>query len=104
MRDILYLPLRKISLLYSYFLFFDTTPYLADEIFIRHNVRVWFDSEYVRDGFSYRPIMCHVKKKDVPEFLAAMEDLKKNMLICGHEDYAESVSAFLDEMDRKRYD
>lgn len=84
-------------------MYFDTIPYLADELFIRHKVRVWVKKEWAKEGFPYHAIMCRVKKKDVPKFLAALEDLKKSMLICEHADYEENVSAFLDEMEQKRY-
>ena len=43
MREKLYLTISKFSirsLFYDYFMFFDTTPYLADQLFIRHEVRV----------------------------------------------------------------
>lgn len=41
----IYLKIRKVSLRYNYFLFFDTPEYLADQLFIRQKVRVWFDEE-----------------------------------------------------------
>ena len=41
----IYLKIRKVSLRYNYFLFFDTSEYLADQLFIRQKVRVWFDEE-----------------------------------------------------------
>ena len=34
MQEELYLKIRKPSARYTYYLFFDTTPYLADQIFI----------------------------------------------------------------------
>lgn len=84
MREKLYWTIEKFSFRYDYFMFFDTTPYLADQLFIRHQVRVWFDSEYAKEGSPYLAIFCHVRKKDVPKFLAALEDLKKSMMLCGH--------------------
>ena len=96
MRDTLYLPIRKFSLLYDYFVFFDVPSYLADQLFIRHQVRVWFGSEFAKEGSPYVGIFCHVRKRDKDRFLAALEDLKKSMLICGHTDYEEAISSFLD--------
>lgn len=40
MREILYLPLEKRSLRYAYYMYLDVKPYLADQLFIRHKVRV----------------------------------------------------------------
>lgn len=102
MREKLYWTIKKFSLRYDYFLFFDTTPYLADQLFIRHKVRVWFDREYTKDGSQYLAIFCHVRKKDVPEFRAALEDLKKSMILCGHPKYQEEVSLFMDDMEKMK--
>ena len=105
LREKLYWTISKFSLralFYDYFIFFDTTPYLADQLFIRHEVRVWFDKEYAKEGSPYIPIICHVKKKDVPRFLSALDDLKKSMILCGHPDYEKEVSEFMDSMERMK--
>ena len=100
MRETLYLPLEKPSLRYSYYMYLDVKPYLADQLFARHKVRVWFDEEYVKDGFPYTMILCHVRKKDMPAFLEALEDLKRSMIICGYNDYEAEASAFQDNLER----
>ena len=100
MRDNLYLPLKKFSLRYAYFMFFDVKPYFADQLFIRRKVRVWFDGEYVKADYPYTMVLCHVRKKDVPAFLEALEDLKRSMIICGYNDYEAEASAFLDNLER----
>ena len=105
MREKLYWTISKFSpraLFFDYFMFFDTTPYLADQLFIMHKVRVWFDREYSKEGSPYVPIICHVRKKDVPRFLAALEDLKKSMILCGHSDYEKEVSEFMDGMEQMK--
>lgn len=102
MREKLYWTIEKFSLRYDYFMFFDTAPYLADQLFIRHQVRVWFDEEYARDGSPYLAILCHVRKKDVPKFLEALEDLKRSMMICGYPDYQAEISSFMDEMEKAK--
>lgn len=105
MREKLYLTISKFSirsLFYDYFMFFDTTPYLADQLFIRHEVRVWFDSEYAKEGSPYLAIFCHVRKKDVPKFLAALEDLKKSMMLCGHPNYEAEISRFMDNVEKMK--
>ena len=77
MRNELYLRIKKPSLRYAYFLYFDIEPYLADQLFIRRKIRVWFDSHFAKQGAPYLGILCHVRKKNVPAFLATLEDLKK---------------------------
>lgn len=96
MRDKLYWTIEKFSLRYDYFMFFDVYPYLADQVFIRHRVRVWFDREYEKEGSPYRAIFCHVRKKNVAEFLAALEGLKKSMVLCGYPNYEEDITTFMD--------
>ena len=99
MREKLYWTLEKFSLRFAYFTFFDTTPYLADQLFIKHKVRVWFDKEFARDRSPYIAVFCHVRKRDVPQFLAALEDLKKSMMLCGHPEYQAEISKFMDEVE-----
>ena len=72
MQEELYLKIRKPSARYTYYLFFDTTPYLADQIFIRHEIRVRFGKEFVKEGSPYRGILCCVRKKDAPVFESCM--------------------------------
>ena len=102
MREKLYWTIEKFSFRYDYFMFFDTTPYLADQLFIRHQVRVCFDSEYAKEGSPYLAIFCHVRKKDVPKFLAALEDLKKSMMLCGHPNYEADISSFMDNVEKMK--
>lgn len=102
MREILYWTLEKFSLRFAYFAFFDTTPYLADQLFIKHKVRVWFDKEFERDGSPYVVIVCHVRKHDVPQFLVALEELKNSMMICGHPNYQAEISEFMDKVEQQK--
>lgn len=95
----LYMPIRKQSVRYAHFCYFDATPYLADQIFIRHAIRVWFGEEFAKEGFPYRGIFCHVRKKDVPVFESCMEELKRNMVICGYTDYEAEIRKLLDEFE-----
>ena len=64
-------PIEKFSFRYQYFALIDTADYLADQLFIKHRVRVWFDEEYYRDDMPYRVIICRCRKRDVVAFMAA---------------------------------
>ena len=98
----IYLSLSKFSLgslFYNYFMFFDIRPYLADKLFIKHKVRVRFDKEFEhpeKTKWPYTVVFCHVRKKDTQKFVAALEDLKKDMVLCGYPDYEKEVYEFLD--------
>ena len=100
MREKLYWAIEKFSLRFAYFAFFDTTPYLADQLFIKHEVRVWFDKEFAREESPYIVVLCHVHKGDVPQFLAALGDFKKSMMLCGHPEYQSEISKFMDDAEK----
>ncbi len=82
-----YQVLNKFSLLNTHFIFLDTGDYLADGLFIKHQVRVYFGDEFEKPGLPYRIIFCHVRKRDKERFRAAMSELPGKMLLCGNADY-----------------
>ena len=59
-----YQDIERFSLLNAYYAYMDTDAYLADQLFIKHQVRVHFREEYARDDSPYRVIFCHVRKRD----------------------------------------
>ena len=94
--------MKKISLRYNYYAFFDVREYLADRLFIQHKVRVWFDGEYEKEGSKYIAVLCHVRKKDTNEFLSALDNLNRTMLICGYTDYEREVESFMKKIEEGR--
>ena len=92
-------PLRKFSPFYAHFAIIDTGKYLADALFIKHQVRFSFGREYFRAGSPYRVIMCKCRKHDVPKFLSAIEELPNKMLLCGNVDYLTYCASLLDQME-----
>lgn len=99
--DKLYLSIIKFTLRYRYFLYFDVKSYLADHLFIQHKVQVWYRSEFACEDSPYTAIFCREKKRDVPAFLAALDELKRNMLICGYTDYETKVSTILRDLNNE---
>lgn len=95
-----YFSLRRISLFWSYFAFIDVPEYLADQLFIRHEVTVHFGDEMANPDNEYRIIFCKVRKVDEERFLAALQDLPNKMLLCGHTDYEDFCSSFIAKMDK----
>lgn len=82
-----YWALKRFSFRFSFYAFIDTKEYLADALFIRERVRVWFGDEYITPDSPYRVIFCKCKKKDAQAFERALEALPDKMLLCGHQDY-----------------
>ena len=100
----MYLKIRKPSLRYDYFLFFDTPEYLADQLFIKQMVRVWFDKEYAKEGSPFLAILCRVKKKDSAKFLAALDALKNKMILCGYPEYEAEVQKMIRHLEEAKGD
>ncbi len=64
-----YLRLERFSLCHRFYAFLDSSDYLADQLFIKHKVRVKFLQEYQKDGFDLRTIFCRIHKRDEGRFL-----------------------------------
>ena len=73
-RNLNYWTIRKFSLLYSYYAIIDTTDYLADQLFVKNEVRVWFGQEYICPDGPYCVIFCKCRKRDTGAFESAMND------------------------------
>ena len=86
-RNLNYWTIRKFSLLYSYYAIIDTTDYLADQLFVKNEVRVWFGQEYICPDGPYCVIFCKCRKRDTGAFESAMNELPRKMLLRGHTDY-----------------
>ncbi|MDU3179936.1 MAG: hypothetical protein E6686_00860 [Lachnospiraceae bacterium] len=82
-----YWRLRRFSLFYKYYAFVDTEEYLGDQLFIQQKVEVSFGKEFGKKGNDYLIIFCKVRKKDEKNFLKALDELEKKMLLMGHHDY-----------------
>ena len=102
MQKEIYLKIKKLSLRYDYFLFFDTSEYLADQLFIRQKVRVWFDEEYAKKDSRFLAILCHVKKKDSHRFIDAIAALRNKMLLCGYPEYETEVQKMLSHLEEAK--
>ena len=74
-----YIPLEKISLRYKYFCFIDTKEYLADALFIKNKVRVWFQNEAHKPDTDFVFIFCKVRsyRADMQTFVSKIT-LRKN--------------------------
>lgn len=93
-----YWKLDDFSIRYCYYAYIDTHENLADQLFIKHKVRVYFEKEYQRNDTDYKIIFCKVKKKDKPEFLSALSELADKMLLLGHTDYTQFCEDTMQEI------
>lgn len=93
-----YFALQKFSLLYDHYAFVDAPEYLADQLFIRHQVTVHFGHEFTHPDHPYVIIFCKVRKKDSERFLLALDELHNKMILCGHPNYEDFCHEFIDRV------
>lgn len=91
---------RQFSFLWNYYAFIDVPANLADQLFIRHRVTVRFGKAMGRRDSEYKIVFCKVRKKDSERFLAALEELPRKMLICGHLDYEEYCDEIFEKLEK----
>ena len=97
-----YLSLERFSLRHKCFAFLDTGEYLADGLFIKHQVAMKFMQEYGRGDSPYLMIFCRIKKRDESAFLEALRELPNKMLLCGYPDYPAQCHDFMDKIETHR--
>ena len=61
--------------------------YVADSLFYKREIPVWFKDELAKDEDKYRVIFCKIRKKDKEKFEEALEELPNKMELLGHLDY-----------------
>ena len=71
------------------FIYIDGPEYLADKLFEKNGIRPYLVRELSGDETAYIAISCIIRKSKTGEFLSAMHELQKNMVICGYNDYEE---------------
>ena len=99
-----YTYIRRPSLLYRYAVFADHDDYLADSIFINHELRVYFGKEYARKDYPYRVICCKFAKGREADFEDAMEELQRKIVLYGYKDYEQFIDDVCCEIfDKERY-
>lgn len=95
-QDALCLEIRKTSLLFDRFLFFDTADCLAQPLFLRHGAHVRFEDAYASNDFPFLAVFCRVRKADREKFMAAINDLKRKMILCGYPRYEAEIREMLE--------
>lgn len=83
-----YIPLRSSKLSkYKQYMYVDCKDYLADDLFIKNEIVVKFESDFTKDNSDYIFVNCKIKKKNQDKFIKTLGELKNKMLIMGHSDY-----------------
>lgn len=100
----LYWKIRKFSLRFNYFVYFDTKSYLSDQAFRKNGMEmVWFDTEYEKPDSPYIAIFCHVRKRETYKFIKSIESLKNIMILSGYPNYVNEVRHFMNQVESLKY-
>ena len=91
----------KLPKLRKWFVFFDDLDHSAASLFNRYQVPIKVKCAWKKEGEKYRTICCKVRRRDVPRFKKAMEDLKVKMLLIGNTDYEAFCESFMKETDKE---
>jgi hypothetical protein len=91
----------KPRLRWQEYAYFDLPEYFADNLFRQRKLKVKIICEMEKDDTPYNVIFCRVPKKETSSFEAAMGELEKKMLVCGHTDYPEYCSKFMSNYNLK---
>ena len=91
---------KKFSFLYKYYCFIDSKQYDEEDIFERKGVETINYIGYASKVSTYAIYFVLVKKKHEKQFLEAMEELKKKLLLLDYKDYPEACKRFTEEMYR----
>lgn len=70
------------------YMYLDIPQFISKQMFKDAKLRVEFNkNQFKRKGTEYRIIFCTIRKKDEQKFIEIMDELKKKILIMGHNDY-----------------
>lgn len=78
-----YWKLQKFSIFYTYYAFIDSQDYLADQLFVKHKVKVDFGKEYCHKGSNYLVIFCKVRKTKKKRIHPSSRRIRKQNVING---------------------
>lgn len=70
-------------------IYIDTPSLLSFDIFERNGIRPWGIKITDNPSLPYVGVLCKIRKKRLVDFLHCMDELRKLVLMCGHNDYDE---------------
>lgn len=83
-----YIWLDDRTLFRQLFAYMDTSGnHRADMLFQEYGIKVKFKRKWEEPDSPYCFVFCSVPKRQIPLFVKAMEELRKQMILLGHDDY-----------------
>ena len=83
-----YVKIEKKSMLFNYYAYVDTEEFLADDIFMKENMKVCREKVGKQEDSEYVVVICKVLKTDKDKFRMVMKDLYYKMIVLGHTKHA----------------
>ena len=93
---------EKISLFRSYYIYVDSKQYLADDIFIKNNIKVKFEKELKYSDSDYKIMLVSVSNRKDYLFVKAMCELEEKMLNKGFDNYEEICNEVFNNLSKSK--
>ena len=86
------------------FFYIDCPQFLSYNLFDKYNLNPFFFRYKEHEDGKYIGVKCCVRKRRIDDFLECMNDMQRNMLICGYNDYEEFCREVQEAMDEEDAD
>lgn len=91
--------LKSVSPFSATFMYLDVgDKNFAMREFIKKNLSVNIVGVYSHPDSKYNIIICNIKKSRIQDFIDAIQELSKNMMLYGYTDYYEHAKDFMSRM------
>ena len=87
---------------FSTYAYIDAGEHLADNLFIKHEVKVRFGAEYQAKDVPYRIILCKIRRGKEDAFEEALRELPNKAAIMGYQDYMEYCINLMTRIEKLR--
>lgn len=78
-------------------IYIDVPNLLSLDIFKRNRLRPWAMKVTDNHNIPYVGVLCKIRKKRLVDFLHCMDELRKLVLMCGHNDYDEFCNQYIND-------
>lgn len=78
-------------------IYIDVPHLLSLDIFKRNGIRPWGMKVTDNPELPYVGVLCKIRKKRLVDFLHCMAELRKLVLMCGHNDYDDFCKQYIND-------
>ena len=96
-----FIKLGGFSFFHYNYMYIDASKYLADSLLAKNKLSIKFKGDYISPDGKYIVVFCKVKKDDEEKFIQTMEELERNMLLCGYTDYTSYYKDLFKKMEEE---